>query len=322
MDGQWNRVNWNGQRAYAQNGGVLSAVVLPGLGGKIASLYHHGARFEAAAQSSRGYRPASYGANFSEYDASGLDDGFPTLHACADKPSGLVFPDHGEIWSASMDTAVEDRRLVLRYESAHHPYRYEKRVGLENDSLMLDYRIENTGRAPYPCLWAFHGLLRYGQDMEIVYPPNAASFLNVLDSSALGPAGRVHAINGGYNFAHVPPPGPPSMLKYYLNGRAERGSCGFRYPQEGMECLLKYDAEILPYLGVWITAGGFRGEYNCALEPCNGFYDDISTARKQGALFQLMPGCPLVFSLGLRLRKIGPGGQWLEPCPKPAFPHR
>lgn len=301
----WNRVVWKGQTAYAQTGGALYVVVLPGLGGKIASLYHRQAQFEAVSQPSRAYRPASYGADFSEYDASGLDDGFPTLHACFDDTTGLLYPDHGEIWSAAMEADIEGERLVLRYESSRHPFRYKKGMRLHKDALVLDYCIENTAAAPYPCLWAFHGLFRYAEEMEILYPPGAGPFLNVLDSPALGPAGRLCTMDD-HDFAHVPPRRPPSMMKYYLNGPVSRGRCGFRYPREGMACLLEYDPQILPYLGVWITAGGFRGEYNCALEPCNGFYDDILTARKQHALYRLVPGRPLSFSLAILLRNEHP----------------
>ncbi len=42
--------------------------------------------------------------------------------------------------------------------------------------------------------------------------------------------------------------------------------------------LIQYDPLVHPYLGVWITKGGFKGEYNCALEPSNGFYDSLALA--------------------------------------------
>lgn len=39
-----------------------------------------------------------------------------------------------------------------------------------------------------------------------------------------------------------------------------------------------YPAEKIPYLGVWKTQGGYRGDYNLALEPCTGVYDHLSVA--------------------------------------------
>lgn len=71
-----------------------------------------------------------------------------------------------------------------------------------------------------------------------------------------------------------------------------------------MECRLKYDARKLPYLGVWITAGGFRGDYNCALEPSSGYYDDIRTARENGTAYMLKKDEPMIFDLEVILEEL------------------
>lgn len=70
-----------------------------------------------------------------------------------------------------------------------------------------------------------------------------------------------------------------------------------------MRCTLKYDANKLPYLGVWITAGGYRGDYNCALEPATGFYDDVPRTIKNGTIRVLEPGGEFAFTLEISLRK-------------------
>ena len=66
---------------------------------------------------------------------------------------------------------------------------------------------------------------------------------------------------------------------------------------------LSYDAGVLPYLGVWITAGGFQGDYNWAIEPTSGFYDSVSTAEKNKKLKVLGPGEVMEFELTLSLSK-------------------
>ena len=62
----------------------LSVVILPQLGGKIASFYHKDAAFELAAENTlRGYRlPSGPAPSFEDFDASGLDDAFPNIDAC------------------------------------------------------------------------------------------------------------------------------------------------------------------------------------------------------------------------------------------------
>lgn len=76
------------------------------------------------------------------------------------------------------------------------------------------------------------------------------------------------------------------MVKYYVAGRVKRDGCGYDYPETGTSVRLFYDTQKLPYLGCWITAGGYRGEKNCALEPSTGYYDSVETARRLGG------GCP------------------------------
>lgn len=73
------------------------------------------------------------------------------------------------------------------------------------------------------------------------------------------------------------------------------------YPAEGMAVVLTYDPAQLPYLGFWVTAGGFKGEYNCALEPSTGWYDSVDCARRQGCCPVLEPGQEQSFSMTIRV---------------------
>lgn len=52
-----------------------------------------------------------------------------------------------------------------------------------------------------------------------------------------------------------------------------------------------------------VSAGGFRGDYNCALEPANGYYDDIRIAHRNQSLYYLRKGKPLQFTLELEVCK-------------------
>lgn len=91
------------------------------------------------------------------------------------------------------------------------------------------------------------------------------------------------------------------MVKYYADQKVKTGFCGYCYPSQGLRCTFRYDAKKLPYLGLWITAGGFRGDYNCALEPASGYYDSIQKAAENGSLYLLKKEEPLHFSLELAL---------------------
>ena len=136
----------------------------------------------------------------------------------------------------------------------------------------------------------------------VLLPEGAEQFRNVLDSPALGKEGTIYPVkNGHYDFTKVPGAESRSMVKYYVESRISEGYCGFYYPVADISYILQYDGSKLPYLGVWITAGGFQGDYNCALEPTNGFYDSIGRAAENRRLPVLAAGEILEFELSVTL---------------------
>lgn len=300
-------IKWKNLDGIQIENAWIRAVILPDLGGKIAPVCYKKRQFEFAAQY-RGevYRLPGMDADFSDYDAAGLDDAFPNIVkaevSCGGKGK-VLYPDHGEIWSSRFSHRIREDGVELYCISSRFAYRYRKRIALTDSGLTLSYEIENEASEPLPCLWAFHGLARYEKDMELFYPENIQGFENVLCSPELGEAGRHYGPDGsGYDFGRMP--GDGTMVKYYVGHKLAEGHCGYRYPSQGVECLLEYDASKLPYLGVWITTGGYRGDCNCALEPASGYYDDIRIAAENNSLCMLEKGKPFVFSIAIKFREI------------------
>lgn len=296
---------WSGESRIRLENETLRAVILPRMGGRVISLFHKGKGFEAAAQRGAGTWAGSVGSAenafpFAPY-AYGMDDAFPNIDEedFIWRGRKLHYPDHGEIWRAECRTYGHGQEsAVLTWESRIFSYCYEKRMKLEGSSLRIHYRIENMGTEELPAIWTWHGLMRYEEDMEILLPEETEAVRNVLDDPVLGREGTVHPVQGRlYDFTRVPPAEPRSAVKYYVESRVTEGRCGFYYPSADMACLLHYDAGKLPYLGVWITAGGFQGDYNCALEPTNGFYDSIKKASANKKLPVLGAGECMEFEL-------------------------
>lgn len=175
---------------------------------------------------------------------------------------------------------------------------------LEKDTLIIDYHIVNQGNGELPCIWTWHGLVFYEQDMELLLSENIKHYRNVLDGSLLGKEGKVYSVqNDIYDFSKMPNPKICDMVKYYGEEPSATGHCGIYYPSRNVSYHLEYDAQKLPYLGVWITAGGMQGDYNCALEPTNGYYDSIGKADKNHKLPVLCVEEVLDFTLMLTLRE-------------------
>ena len=326
---------FKGQKAVTLENDLLRVVVLPKLGGKVSSFFHKEKGFELAAQRNAvgcdettprdclpgvdSYDLPLFGASFGQFDASGIDDAFPNVIPSEEVVGAepRSYPDHGEIWSAQFASEILGDQLRLFYESKYFSYRYVKRITLSDSRLLFRYEIENFGAGVFPCLWTFHGLMRYEEDMRVLLPKwdgvessGRREILNVFDSKTLGEDGRIYDYEGEeYDFRGVPPASSNDAIKFFLNGSVQEGSCGLEYPSVGLRCKLDYDKSDLPYLGFWLTAGRYRGDYNCALEPASGFYDSLPMAEASGTLWHMKPDEVRRFYLGISLEGMGCNSQ-------------
>lgn len=291
---------------------ILKVIAIPSLGGKLASIYNKAGKFELLFQNKENeYKKPHLYDPFANFDAAGFDDAFPTIDASNIIYEGkeVTYPDHGEIWSSNFNYEIFNNKLKLKYTSVILPYTYEKTVSISNDSVNIKYDIKNTGKSPFPCIWAMHCLVNCTEDMEISFPKGTTEILNVHESINLGKKDSVHKFpvaktidNKDYKLNRVGSAALNNTEKYYVNGTVGDGNCSIYYPGNHMLYTIAFDKNILPYLGFWVTEGGFRGDYNCALEPTNGFYDDIKTAKKSNRLFYLKPDKVLHFQINLSLK--------------------
>lgn len=283
----------------------LKVVLDPELGGKIVSFINKGKNFELAAQNKHEVTlDKAPGKCFGRY-AYGMDDAFPNLISeVVDCDCGrLVYPDHGEIWSAKFDVSGTAREFVsLKWNSEKFGYQYRKIMTLDKTGLSISYRITNTAKRELPCYWTWHGLVRFEENMRVLWPHGTKGFINAQDGGLLGSAGKRYDItNGFYDFTGVPETRTMYTAKFFVEGAVPEGRCGIYYPSHDVTYYLEFDSSTLPFLGFWVTAGGFQGDYNCALEPTNGSCDSVSKSLQSGWRAKLMPGESKVFALRLSL---------------------
>ena len=131
---------YNGLKAHRLENEQIEVVVIPELGGKIASLKRKSNQIELLFQPENPYSKPTVFNDFSLFQPSGIDDCFPSINEEELEFNGerLHYPDHGEIWSSHMSEALEnasDEVLNLVYESDLFQYRYEKRIHLEEMDL-------------------------------------------------------------------------------------------------------------------------------------------------------------------------------------------
>jgi len=290
----------------------VRVIVLPTIGGKIASFFLKDKNFELMFQNKEEiYRKAKLYDDFAEFDASGFDDAFPSIDSSKVEYAGktIEYPDHGEIWTADFNYTIDNEQINMTYNSKVLPYTYSKSISLDGNSLNIEFNILNKGKDAIPCIWAMHCLVNCEDDMQIVFPKETSQIEVVCETPSLGKIGDIHTypqtktLEGkDYQLDKVMPVSSNKMEKYYAKGKVAEGICGVDYIDKSVAFRVYYEKEKLPYLGFWITSGGFRGDYNCALEPTNGYYDSIDVAKKNNALFELKPNEKLNFKIRLELR--------------------
>ena len=127
---------------------VLKVIIIPSMGGKVACIYRKDKDFELLYQNNETvYKRAKIYDDFSEYDVSGFDDAFPTIDESRVIIAGkeVLYPDHGEIWSANFDYKIKREKVELLYESKTFSYKYKKTFSLLGDNITVKYEILNIG---------------------------------------------------------------------------------------------------------------------------------------------------------------------------------
>lgn len=261
--------DFRGQKAFVLENEQVRVTVLKGFGAKIASFVYKPKNFEALHQAVLPYvKPST--AEFERFDTAGIDDCFPTIDACtvAVGEQSYLLPDHGEIWYSDVELRAEGETLVASLILKTMPFRFERRMHLEAEQLVLSYKIENLSETRLPYLFALHGLAKLSEGVELRLP--AEEFQNVREGEE-----AVFAKLKPLELDSYP---KQSMVKFYASTPLSEARAEVIYPKEQMVLAYEWTLEENPYLGVWVTTGGFKNERNVAVEPCSGFYDSLERA--------------------------------------------
>lgn len=285
---------YKGLKAQVLENDFLRLTFLPDYACKLASLVSKKTGREFLFQSSKEtLEIPPYGAPFSAYDSSGFDEVFPSIDACPypDGPwKNLPVPDHGEVWAMQWSAAFgpDGKSVKSVVRSERFPYVLSRTVTLKNNEILFEYEAENTADEPFKFIWTPHCLLACSPATRLLIPGNLTEVMTVEHSTRrLGPWGTRHNypmtvdVTGlPFDLAATEPVSAQNCEKFYFTSPNTAGWCGVEHTDTGEQLIYEYPADKVPYLGVWKTQGGYRGDYNIALEPCTGVYDDLYMADK------------------------------------------
>lgn len=285
---------YKGLQAIRLENERLSVILLPGYGCKLASLIKKDTAREFLFQSpAEKLIPPPYGAAFCAYDSSGFDEVFPSIDACpypCGAKAGTAIPDHGEVWALPWQhTLHEDGAGFTAWtQSPVLPYKFTRELILHESEIRLHYTVENLAQEPFEFIWTPHCLLACSPHTVLNIPENLTEIMTVEHSTqTLGPWGTRHAyphtvsVSGKkIDLSRTEPVSAKNCEKFYFTQKNTAGRCGIVHTDNGDSLTYRYDADKVPYLAVWKTQGGYRGDYNIALEPCTGEWDDLYVAHK------------------------------------------
>ncbi len=293
MDGTIKTEKHLNEDAFLLENDVLSVKILKNFGAKIASIYSKEKNFEFLFQPTKGeYEVPVLRDAFEKYDTSGADDMLPTIDECFYPNSYIKLPDHGDVWAQKWNYEVEDNKLIAWIRSDSLKLILKRTMYLEDNALVLEYSLKNNTLQKHYYLWAFHGLMNFDDNTEM-YFDFSGEIENVIDATEYG-----------FDFKKLYEYPDKSQNKFYFKNEVENGSCGLIYKNQGLKLQYDFDTNINKYVGVWITKGGFKNEYNVAIEPASGYYDSLERAFKNNKVSSIEPGEELYWSLKLSIEDI------------------
>jgi galactose mutarotase-like enzyme len=272
----------------------IKAIFLPKYGSKLASLINKKTNREIFFQAKEEKLIVpEYSSKFSKYDSSGFDEVFPSIDE-APYPEGKhrnkIIPDHGEVWALSWDYEIKSDYIIFSVKSPVFDYIFSKKVKLNNNKLEFEYTVKNLNDEEFKYIWTPHALINPYDDAKIIAPERFNKIITVEHNSEhLGEWGTIHnypmtiskKTNKEIDMSLVEPVEANNCEKFYFLDKLEKNDvCGIEYTKTKEKVIYRFDTEKIPYLGVWKTQGGYRGDYNIAIEPCTGIYDDLYVANK------------------------------------------
>ncbi len=259
-------------------------------GARITSLKGRGNEREWLTQAIGVARCASArGARFTDTDHFGWDEMFPSVDACVfpvEPFVGAEVVDHGELWTTIWETLeATSTTLVQRATSDSFAYTFQRDIVLDGSTLHANYAcvVDRSVRRPLPLLWALHPqfAMRDGSRLEL-----SGVGSSVLDTS--DPA-SVRSVEWGGDLVVERDVAAGSDRMIYVtpgDGIAEARIVDV----DGSTLRLTWDHVFAPYLGIWMDYGRHTSGRAVAIEPTNGFFDDLARAHDSGFVGVFNPG--------------------------------
>ncbi|MFN6016585.1 MAG: hypothetical protein ACK49N_03330 [Verrucomicrobiota bacterium] len=265
---------------------LLEAEIAPSIGGRLIRLRHRANGREFLWCNPRlALQPCAPGTEYDPNFYGGMDEMLPT--DIAETIDGIDCPDHGELWTLPLTAAVDGEVLTLNGRLPLFGLDYQRRLRLDQNRLVCDYRITNSTDRERRFMWKLHAALVVQPGDRIVCPAATARAADLawsrLESTV--PFEWPHA--GGLDLSRVPDPdGSTEFLFLYdlAEGRVALAA------EDGARIECRFDTTVFPCCWYFATHGAMDGAFTALLEPCTSMPLGVNEATVHGFCSRLQPG--------------------------------
>ena len=263
--------------------------IVPGRGSKLVSLVNKDTGREwIFSNNSSWKKPLKYGMRFEDGDHEGWDEMFPAVVTSPypEQPwNKVVIPDHGEVWTLCWENSLKDKCAELIVYGVQIPYILQKEYKLSNQNLKIDYTLRNKSPFRFCFLWVAHPLLKVEEGMKIETDESHNSAIIYQSSrERLGKFNDrisypiVKNKNGVFDLSITDKHENKYADKYWLEEEYKSGKAKIFSPNTNERIIFNFNPKEIPFLAIWTNYGGYKNEYNIALEPAIGYLDDLYVA--------------------------------------------
>jgi galactose mutarotase-like enzyme len=303
-------------RHHSLQNDELSVEILPDEGGRISSFKSLRSGMEFLTQSHRTGPPLRAGFNtpFSEGPCAGIEECLPSVGPCGPQTNGGPVPDHGDFWQLGWDvTDLSSTAIRMSAIGFSRTLRFSKHVSLQQDALCVDYHVENIGSTVQSFLYACHPLLAISAGDLILLPPEVRELrVDYSRGGRLGSRGTKvpwPQTDSGIRLDIVDGPESGTADMFYT-ARLSQGSCGLYRTATRQQLDISFDAQRLPYLGLWLCYGGWpendsgMRQYAVALEPTTCGCNTLSEAQQNDSAITLDTGQTFAWELRFQISDL------------------
>ncbi len=254
----------------------LRITIDPAHGGRVVSCFDkHKAEELLWYDSSRlPVNPAlDYDGNF----AGGMDELLPN------DPPEDGFPDHGELWTLPLDWKAGQGKTELHGVLPLSRLDYRRTMHLDGNTLVSEYRIENTASRTLEFLWKLHAALLIEKGDVLEVPANCIQAADPGDWSKT-PHGMPRKWNDTYTISEM----DGTADFFYLTDLTGNEIRLKRRSGTVFRC--RFDAEIFRCVWIFASFGRLNGSHTLIMEPCTNYPGTLAEARRNKVCARLLPG--------------------------------